>query len=244
MPAETWCKKWHTRSFLHGYLQIATQNYLLGMFYVMKLCGQQSGRVQTCQSQHFLLLWRSVDLSVFRVRRKEAPEASPRMAGHSQGFREVSIQGFDALRQVLTSHLFIFLSQCTLRFLKLVLAVFKVLKLFATWLSIVKYCCCHAYIPSTGRFADQHPGLGMHVRKKVQKNGHYLFGHFYYEQHFESVPLFLLLSARIQVVGWQMMCIKGSLGSKDAVAGSFGNSALCAWGCLQSQFGEGASSVL
>ena len=185
------------------------------------------------------------------------------MTVHSQRFREVWIQSVDTIHQrSIPSYSFSYPNARPDAWSLFGPCIVQGVEIICNLIVHYKYCCDHVYIHSKakawdgsvcltsdsifaqGRLADQHPGLGMHVGKKGQKNRHRLFSHFYYEQHLENVPLFLFVSVCIQVMGWQMVCPDRVCVQRMLLSGLLGSSALCGWERLLNQFGEGASSVL
>lgn len=220
------------------------------MFYMVKLCGQQSGRGQTCQSQQFLLLWRSVNLSLCRVRRKEAPEAGPHMTVHSQRYREIFYQDFDILHQIsLPNYSFSYSHEhpdsWSLFWPPIVLDAEIICNLIAHYKillfpylhsfknkSIRQFCVPHIWqlfcLRQVGRPA--HWLRNACGKRRGRRMGITSSATSIMNNSLRNVPLFVPVC--IQVVGWQMLCLEPSLCSKDAAVGSFGELSLVCMGTL------------
>lgn len=70
--------------------------------------------------------------------------------------------------------------------------------------------------------ADQYRGLGKSVGKKGQKNVNHHFSYFWIELQTPFWPhASVSVLVCIQVMGWQMVCIRQNLSSRDASVGWF-----------------------
>lgn len=222
------------------------------MFYMVKLCGQQSGRGQTCQSQQFLLLWRSVNLSVCRVRRKQAPEAIPHVIVHSQRYREIFYQDLDILYQTSLpncsfSYPNVHPDSWSLFWPPIVLGIEIICNLIAHYKiplfpclhllknkSIRQFCVPHIWqlfcprevgrpAPWLRNACGKRRGRKMDITSSATS---------ILNNSLRNAPLFLFVPVCIQVVDWQMLCLEQSLCSSDAAVGSFGELTLLCMGTL------------